>query len=253
MSQAKIEFLEYLRGLRRHISAIDYRLSELPKGYIHHRTRDGRTEYCLRIYTPHGRKEQYLNIGEVAFYQNALITRKFLKKERKITAEFLKEYDSKTNPLYIQLRREVEEIQSNYMDVPSISENKNYRPEEFRYYTQRGERVRSQGEKIIADTLHSLFIDYAYERAITWSEEKIYPHFTIEKSARGQTLYWEYWGNLCRPGVPEQYLARKKQLEALDIYEGRNLIVTLDADGNPDETDILKTAKKQLLFDWRQC
>ncbi len=252
MSQAKIEFLEYLMRLRRHISAIDYRLSELPKGYLHSRTRDGRKEYCLRIYTPNGRKEQYLNIGEVAFYQNALLTRKFLKKERKIAAEFLKEYDSKTNPLYTQIRKEVEEIQSNYMDLPSISENKNYRPEELRYFTRRGERVRSWGEKIIADTLHSLFIDYAYERAITWSEEKIYPHFTIEKSARGQTLYWEYWGNLCSPGVPEQYLARKKQLEAIDICEGKNLIVTLDADGKPNETDIINTAKRQLLFDMRQ-
>lgn len=251
MSQAKIEFLEYLMHLRRHISAIDYRLSELPKGYLHSRTRDGRKEYCLRVYTPQGRKEQYINLGEVAFYQNALLTKRFLKKERKIAAEFLKEYDSRINPLYIQLQRELEELQSNYINVPSISENKNYRPEELKYFTQRGERVRSRGEKMIADVLHSLSIDYAYERAITWSGEPIYPHFTIEKSARGQTLYWEYWGNLSGTGVLERYLARRKQLESLQICEGRNLIMTLDGDGNPDEAEIRNTAKKRLLLDLR--
>ncbi len=251
MSQAKIEFLEYLMHLRRHISALDYRLSELPKGYLHSRTRNGRKEYCLRIYTPQGRKEQYVPLEEAAFYQNALSTKKFLKKERKIAAAFLKEYGSKINPLYVQLQREVDEIQRDYMDVPSISENAQFRPEEFQYFTQRGERVRSQGEKIIADVLHSLRIDYAYERAITWSPEKIYPHFTIEKSARGQTLYWEYWGNFSSPGVPERYLDRKKQLEAIGICEGRNLIITLGTDGNPDQSEIVSTAKKRLLLDLR--
>lgn len=251
MSQAKIEFLEYLMHLRRHISAIDYRLSELPKGYLHSRNRDGRKEYCLRIYTPQGRKEQYINLSEVEFYKNALRTKKFLKKERKIATEFLKEYDSKINSLYIQLQREIEEIQNNYMAVPSISENSRYHPEEFQYFTQRGEKVRSQGAQIIADVLHSLRIDYAYERAITWSEEKIYPHFTMEKSARGQTLYWEYWGNFSYPGVPERYLARKQQLEAMGICEGRNLIMTLCRDDHPDQSEMISTAKKRLLLDLR--
>ena len=251
MSLATIEFLEYIMKLRRHISAIDYRLAELPKGYLHSRTRqDGRKEYCLRIYTSQGRKEQYIRPDQAAFYQKALQTRKFLQQEHKMAAAFLKEYDRKINPLYIQLQRESKELQHLYLAVPSPSENQKSHPEELQYFTKRGEKVRSPGEKMIADTLHSLAIDYAYERAITWVDQPVYPQFTIERSDRGQTLWWEYWGNLSAPGVPERYIARKKQLEALDICEGRNLIITMDADGRPDPKEILRTAKKRLLFTW---
>jgi len=72
-------------------------------------------------------------------------------------------------------------------------------PENTEYVTEKGERVRSRAEYIIASILHQLRIPYRYECALSINGTTVYPDFTIRHPENGETFYLEYFGMMNDP------------------------------------------------------
>ena len=67
-------------------------------------------------------------------------------------------------------------------------------------YTDRGERVRSKSEKIIADKLYSMKIPYRYEYPLKLSGfGTVYPDFTILNLRTRKEYYLEHFGMMDEP------------------------------------------------------
>ena len=72
-------------------------------------------------------------------------------------------------------------------------------------YTERGERVRSKSEKILADYFYSHNIPYKYEHPLYLTGFGIvYPDFTVLSQRTRHEMYWEHNGRM------EQYFCGRK-------------------------------------------
>ena len=65
---------------------------------------------------------------------------------------------------------------------------------EGQYSTERGEKVRSKSEKIIADMLYKKGIPYVYETALDLGYKTVYPDFMILDLKNRKTIIWEHLG-----------------------------------------------------------
>lgn len=95
--------------------------------------------------------------------------------------------------------------------------------------TERGERVRSKSEKIIADKLYSLGIPYRYEYPLVLSNGvKVYPDFTILRMPMREEVYLEHFGMLDDQEYVDTVLFKLSTYEKNEIYLGVNLFVTYE-------------------------
>lgn len=94
------------------------------------------------------------------------------------------------------------------------------------YRSNRGENVRSKGELLIANYLHSLAIPYSYEKRVEGLTENVlsdfYINFLYIKNGEliNKKIYIELWGFENEP----KYLARKKAKLALYKKSGHILV-----------------------------
>ncbi|RLA43087.1 MAG: RNA helicase, partial [Gammaproteobacteria bacterium] len=104
--------------------------------------------------------------------------------------------------------------------------------------TQRGERVRSKSELIIADKLHAANIEYMYEPRVNLAGVERYPDFVIEDDEAGETWYWEHLGMMSNPEYAKRWdkkLAEYRSAGILPLEEGGgengSLITTKEYEG----------------------
>jgi len=116
-------------------------------------------------------------------------------------------------------------------DYPPQTSQNPYRREDLIWTTNRKEKVRSKSEKIIADTLYKLKLDYAYEKALQLNGRTYYPDFTIFNPLNGQIYFWEHLG-LGTEEYLEKWEKRKLFYEKNNIVQGKSLITTVEDDIN---------------------
>lgn len=105
--------------------------------------------------------------------------------------------------------------------------------------TERGERVRSKSEKIIADKLNALKIPYRYECPIVINGIKFYPDFTILKMPERKEVYLEHLGLMDDENYIEGAIYKLNMYEKNKIYVGVNLFLTHETKKNPLNTRAL--------------
>lgn len=95
--------------------------------------------------------------------------------------------------------------------------------------TERGERVRSKSEKIIADKLYALGIPYRYEYPLVLSGGvKVYPDFTILRMPMREEVYLEHFGMMDDLEYVDTALYKLSSYEKNGIYLGVDLFVTYE-------------------------
>ena len=95
--------------------------------------------------------------------------------------------------------------------------------------TERGERVRSKSEKIIADKLYALGIPYRYEYPLVLSGGvKVYPDFTILRMPMREEVYLEHFGMMDDLEYVDTALYKLSSYEKNGIYLGVDLYVTYE-------------------------
>jgi len=94
------------------------------------------------------------------------------------------------------------------------------------FYTNRGERVRSKSEKIIADELNRHQIPYKYEKPleliVNGKKKEFYPDFTVLNKTTGEIKYIEHLGMMDNPNYYKNVLSK------LDVYEKNGLLIGRD-------------------------
>lgn len=228
MDQWEYNFMETVKWLHYRKEQLEKKLEEYPKGWLVTHRRKNRTELYVHTYEAGKRYLKYLSpVRDIAIIE---ALRKKPQETRPISREikFINQLIKKLTPIVKQI------IENGVPAVTSLppwnSENPNYR-NQLRYQTARGEKVRSKSEKLIADTLHSLGLDYKYEKKIMLNGREIYPDFTIINPLSGQTYFWEHLG-LDSEEYKNNWEFKKRIYEENQIREGANLIVTCENDLN---------------------
>lgn len=100
--------------------------------------------------------------------------------------------------------------------------------------TERGERVRSKSEKIIADKLYMLGIPYRYEYPLILEGNiKVYPDFTILKMPERKAVYLEHFGMMDDTDYVTKAIHKLNTYEKNRIYLGVNLFITFETSKKP--------------------
>ena len=107
-------------------------------------------------------------------------------------------------------------------------------------YTERGERVRSKSEKIIADKLFFKNIPYHYERPIYLKGfGKVYPDFHCLNVNRRKEIIWEHFGMMGDAEYSGKALRKIELYTQNGYYYGDNIIYTFESLENPMNTKVV--------------
>ena len=107
-------------------------------------------------------------------------------------------------------------------------------------YTERGERVRSKSEKIIADKLYHENILYHYEYPLQipgWGI--IYPDFTILDVPNRRKIIYEHFGMMDDPEYAANANSKLNKYAAAGYNIGVNLYITMETSENPFDSRTL--------------
>lgn len=107
--------------------------------------------------------------------------------------------------------------------------------------TDRGERVRSKSELIIANTLNQESVPYRYEYPIYLQNVgTVYPDFTILNVRLRKEIIWEHQGMMDDPVYAEQAVMKVQSYILNGYYPGEKLLLTSETRKWPLNMKILK-------------
>ena len=99
-----------------------------------------------------------------------------------------------------------------------------------RYVTQRGDRVRSKSEVIIADRLYSKGIPYHYETLFVCSDGSMTsPDFRILNKHTRKQYFWEHFGMMDDPEYCFHAIEKIEKYADSNVVLGENLIVSFES------------------------
>ena len=259
-----------LQELKKLLEKAKKRIEKAPTGYL--RVRKGRraVEYYYRDAKENPRNVKSTNGRYLKKNERTLVEKLaqrdydllLLKKgEERVSAieRFLKVYGrtdlqemyEKTNPLRrIVLKEAVlsdEEYVRRWQNTFYVG--KTFEENAAEIITERGERVRSKSEKIIADKLHYLGIPYLYEKPLFLNGGiVVFPDFTILKMPEKREIYLEHFGMLQDETYADGTLQKMRTYERNGIYLGVNLLVTFETDKSPLNTRTLDDYFRQVFM-----
>lgn len=129
-----------------------------------------------------------------------------------------------------------------------------YRPKPFRetdpeIYAEKGHRVRSKSEKILADYFYRNNIPYHYEKPLYLEDYGyVYPDFTFFSKKYLDEIYWEHEGMMDTPSYVISALKKQESYEKNGIFIGERLIITQEsAEYVLKTSEIERKVKKYLV------
>ena len=109
--------------------------------------------------------------------------------------------------------------------------------------TEKGERVRSKSEKIMADYFYKKGIEYKYECPLYLKGlGVVHPDFTFLSKKNNEEIYWEHNGKCDDATYAKNMVKKINAYEDNGIYPGEGLILTYET-----EQTILNTNKIEQL------
>lgn len=115
-----------------------------------------------------------------------------------------------------------------------IYQGKEFYEDTPEFYTQKGERVRSKSELIIADLLGQMGIPYKYEYPVyLHGFGKVYPDFTVLHMKKRKEILWEHLGMMDDSVYIEKAIKKIMAYEKQGIFPGEDLIITYETRKNP--------------------
>ena len=97
--------------------------------------------------------------------------------------------------------------------------------------TEKGERVRSKSEKILADYFYRNNILYQYERPLYLKGYgTVYPDFTFLSKKTRIEIYWEHEGMMDKPEYAKSAVKKIESYQRNGIHLGERLILTFETE-----------------------
>ena len=116
------------------------------------------------------------------------------------------------------------------------------------FLTERGEKVRSKSEKIIADMMSLRGVPYRYEYPILMKGRYFYPDFTALNVRTRNEFIWEHFGMMDNPEYARNFTRKVKAYERNGIYVGSNLICTFETSIDPLYPEAVEEMIKRFLL-----
>ena len=228
---------------------LDKALSKAPEGTLRiNRCRNNLQYYIRRsaeesngTYIPVRQRDLVLQLAQKAYNKKAS---SMISEEISAIEHFLKDYPdtviedlydmlnpdrqplvrplAETDEMFLQRWKDVPEMEGAGFDITSD------------LYTEKGERVRSKSEVLIANLLYKHDIPYRYEQPLYLDGlDTVYPDFTILNVKRRKEYVWEHCGRMDDPGYAERTVEKITNYGMNGYYPGENLILTFETAGQP--------------------
>ena len=239
----RIRYLEHIRAQTEKL------LPNYPVGSLRISMKKGQPQFFQRL-DPSDRRGKYLKKQDYTLAKE-LVEKNYYEKiyhsaseELKLMQAFLKKY---TIIPPEEVYERLSDIRQNLIN-PLIETDKlfcerwssvqykgKYIPENSpEFITDRGERVRSKSELIIANILAKEYIPYRYEYPITLKGFGIvYPDFTVLNVRQRKEYYWEHMGMMDDPEYAEKAARKMLSYNKNNIYPGTKLILTIETRNVP--------------------
>ena len=249
--------LEEQKRLEKIIEKTRISLKDAPEGTL----RMSRSHNKLQYYrcTEEKKSGTYINQGNIelarklaqkAYDEKVLkLAEKRLLQIKKLTKDYS---ENEIEEIYFQERRERQKlivpIEPTWDQRVKERRLKEYKGKGFRedipiIMTEKGERVRSKSEKILADYFYRNGIEYKYECPLYLDGVgTIYPDFTFLSPKTGQEMYWEHYGKTDDPAYAKNMVKKIQAYENNGFFQGERLILTYET-----EQIILNTSKIEQL------
>ena len=115
--------------------------------------------------------------------------------------------------------------------------------------TEKGERVRSKSEKILADSFYRKNIPYKYEKPLHLKGYGIvYPDFTFLSRKKEKEIYWEHEGMMDRQEYARTAVKKIESYQTNHIYMGDRLIITFETEQCPLNFRIVENLIEKYLM-----
>ena len=249
------KYLKEINSIIKRTRKDSAKLSVIAKGnhvqcYIKETQEDGK----YGRYLPASQRARAVNIVKGEYYNKL---KSALERRGKIIDKAIKCLQE-TEPL--EIYRKIGKGKQRLVEPIEVS-NEDYRKtwEKFEYirkpfeenapeiYTDRGERVRSKSEKIIADKLYREGIAYRYECPLEIPYVgTIYPDFTILDEANRRNILYEHFGLMDNEDYVNNAIAKLQQYSRQGYTLGDNLFVTMETSARPLDSRMVNNIIKQI-------
>ena len=115
--------------------------------------------------------------------------------------------------------------------------------------TEKGERVRSKSEKILADYFYRKNILYKYEKPLHLKGYgTVYPDFTFLSKKTYQEIYWEHEGMMDKQDYARAAVRKIELYQINHVYPGDRLIITFETEQNVLNSKIIENLIEKYLI-----
>lgn len=255
---------EKVKELDKLILKVEKSLKKAPEGSLVLSKSNGVTQYYHK--TESGQKKgKYISsknrrlISELAQKDYDLCFMKGIKEQKKQICKAIELVpDIEIQDVYSELsdaRKELvkpyiltdEQYVEQWMNVSYIG--KDFSDDAPVIMTERGERVRSKSEKILADKLFSMGIPYRYEYPVKLKGYgTVYPDFTLLNIRERKEIYLEHFGMMDNPEYSEKAIQKLEDYARNGIYMGKNLLVTFETLHKPLDMKIVERMLKEFIL-----
>ena len=260
MHHIKSELESRIYNLKQIIKKKEEELSVVPEGSVHICQSGNRIQFYLkkdgrRIYLKESQSKLVEKLIRKDYDQKVLAA---AKKELKELEKLSKNYPKTTcEEIFEKLHEERKRV-VNSIWVPDQEYVEQWEAEEYvkkgfregapEYYTNKGERVRSKTEILIANALEKHKIPYHYEKPLNLNSYlTVHPDFTILNVRKRKEIYWEHLGMMDDPEYCEHALGRINAYEMEGIFPGDGLILTHETGKMPINSKMIEKMIVQYL------
>ncbi len=255
-------FVEEKR-LEKIVNGTKNRLKDAPSGTLRLSRSHNQLQYyrCTRekksgIYINKNNIDLAQQLAQKAYDEKVLkLAEKRLSQIQKITKDYK---ENEIEEIYLKERVErqvlIEPIEATWNQKVKEWKAKEYKGKGFRedaplILTEKGERVRSKSEKIMADYFHRNGIEYKYECPLYLNGVgTIYPDFTFLSQKTGEEIYWEHNGMVDNPEYARKMVRKIHSYENNGIFCGEKLILTYETDQTVLNTSKIEELAKRYLL-----
>lgn len=137
---------------------------------------------------------------------------------------------------HTERQRLIQTVEPTWDQIVKMWTDEEYQGKGFRegtpmILTDRGERVRSKTEKIMADYFYRQGIEYKYECPLYLKGMgTVYPDFTFLSKKTGSEVYWEHCGMVDSPDYARNMVQKIEMYENNGIFPGEGLILTYETE-----------------------
>ncbi len=178
-----------------------------------------------------------------------------LKQIKKIIRNYL---DDEIEKIYTSMNKErqllVTPIEPTWEQLLTKWYKEEYQGKEFRegtplILTEKGERVRSKSEKILADYFYRKNILYKYEKPLYLKGYgTVYPDFTFLSKKTYQEIYWEHEGMMDKPDYARSAVRKIESYQINHIYPGERLLMTFETEQDILNSKIIENLTEKYLL-----